>query len=70
MLYPSATIKSLRNHHDHLKVLIETMESKPALVALCETWLSDNDTKDLYQLDGYLNLVVSNRSTQGVLVVL
>ena len=46
-------IQSLRNHHDQLKVLIASLKWQPCVVALCETWLSDNDPLELYNLDGY-----------------
>ena len=42
-------VQSLRSHHDQLKLLIESFQTKPALVALCETWLSDNDPIDIYE---------------------
>ena len=46
-------IRSLRCHHNELKVFLSTLTNKPAIIALCETWLTDNDTLELYTLKGY-----------------
>ena len=54
-------IQSLRNHHDQLKILVASLKWQPYVVALCETWLSDNDPLELYNLDGYQEGVFVNR---------
>ena len=54
-------IQSLRSHHDLLKCLIENLCVKPIVIALCETWLIDNDPLDIYRLPGYSSIVVKNR---------
>ena len=54
-------IQLLRNHHDQLKVLVASLKWQPYVVALCETWLSDNDPLELYNLDGYQNCIFVNR---------
>ena len=54
-------IQSLRNHHDQLKVLVASLEWQPYVVALCKTWLSDNDPLELNNLDGYQKGIFVNR---------
>ena len=34
-------IRSLRRHHDQLNALIEGFSTKPLVIALSETWLTD-----------------------------
>ena len=58
-------VQSPRSHHDQLKLLIESFQTKPALVALCETWLSDNDPIDICELHGYSKIVTAIRQTLG-----
>ena len=54
-------IQSLRNHHDELKFLVASLKWQPYVVALCKTWLSDNDPLELYNLDGYQKDIFVNR---------
>ena len=54
-------VQSLRSHHDQLKVLVASLNRPPLVIALCETWLSDNDPLDLYHLDGYQKGIFVNR---------
>ena len=54
-------VQSIRAHHDQLSVLIELFDNKPALIGLTETWLSDNDSIGIYNLEGYDNIVCANR---------
>ena len=58
-------VQSLRSHYDQPKLLIESFQTKPALVALCEIWLSDNDPIDIYELHGYSKNVTANGQTLG-----
>ena len=46
-------IRSLGFHHDQLKILLETLERKPEIVILPETWLTENDPLDELDLDEY-----------------
>ena len=54
-------IQSLRNHHDQLKFLVASLKWQPSVVALCDTWLSDNDPLELFNLDGYQKGIFVNR---------
>ena len=36
-------IQSLRCHRDELKIELENYGNKPAIIALTETWLTEND---------------------------
>ena len=36
-------IRSLRLHHDQLCDLVDSLKEKPLVIALFETWLTDND---------------------------
>ena len=53
-------IQSLRCHHDLLKVELDRLKNAPVLIALCETWLTDNDTTGLYSIGGYQTNITKN----------
>ena len=53
-------IQSLRCHHDLLKVELDRLKNAPVLIALCETWLTDNDTTGLYSISGYQTNITKN----------
>ena len=53
-------IQSFRGHHDQLEVFWNTFSQKPAVVALSETWLSENDPIHLYEISGYKKIVTVN----------
>ena len=55
-------MQSLRSHHDQLCCQLETLETKPAVIAVCETWLTDNDPIDMYFITGYQPMIVKNRN--------
>ena len=57
-------IRSLRSHHDQLVIDINQLQQKPLIIALCETWLCDNDYLNLYHLDGYHPLISTHRKYQ------
>ena len=57
-------IRSLRCRHDQLNAFIEGFSTKLLLIALCETWLTDNDPTSLYKINGFSNIVTHNRSGQ------
>ena len=46
-------IRSLGFHHDQLKILFETFERKPEKLIITETWLTENDPIDRFELDDY-----------------
>ena len=54
-------VQSLRSHHDQLKVLVASLNRQPLVIALSETWLSNNDPLNLYHLVGYQKGVSVNR---------
>ena len=54
-------IQSLRCHHDLLKVELDRLKNAPALINLCETWLTDNDPIGLYSIDGYQTIITKSR---------
>ena len=54
-------IQSLRYHHYLLKVELDRLRNAPALIAFCETWLTDNDPIGLYSIDVYQTIITKNR---------
>ena len=53
-------------HYDELKSLIVDFEVKPPIIALCETWLTDNDPLSIYSVEGYQPIITTNRKgTRG-----
>ena len=54
-------IQSLRFHLDLLKVELGRLKNAHALIALCETWLTDNDPIGLYSIDGYQTIITKNK---------
>ena len=59
-------IRSLRCHYDELKIIIDDFEVKPPIIALCETWLTDNDPLSIYSVEGYQPIITTNRKgTRG-----
>ena len=57
-------IRSLRCHHDQLNAFFEGFSTKPLVIALCETWLTDNDPTSLYKINGFSNIATHNRGGQ------
>ena len=45
-------VRSTRKNFDNLKILINSFSSEPDIIAVTETWLSDN-ALFLYELEGY-----------------
>ncbi len=54
-------IRSLSKHFDELTVLLDTMQAKPAIIALSETWINQNDNVMMYNLEGYSPIICKNR---------
>ena len=50
-------IQSLRCHHD----LLDRQQNAPALIALCETCLTDNDPTGFNSIYGYQTIITKNR---------
>ena len=57
-------IRSLRCRHDQLITNFDDFEVKPMLICLCETWLTDNDSTNLYWLDDYSEIEAYNRQNK------
>ena len=58
-------IRSLRLHHDQLCVLVDSLKQKPLVIALCETWLTENDCLEMFQFEGYQKEVFTIREKRG-----
>ena len=52
-------LQSLRFHHDLMKVELDRLKNALALIALCETWLTDKDPTGLYSIDGYETIITN-----------
>ena len=55
-------IQSLRFHYAEQVVFLETLEKKPDVFALTETWLKDSDQLEDNDLPGYQTLVSKPRN--------
>ena len=55
-------IRSLRCHHDQLT--LDSSVLKPAIIALTETWLTQNDPNNIYAIEDYDELLTENRKSQ------
>ena len=56
-------IQSLRCHRDELLVELDSFNSKPSVIALTETWLTENDNTSTLNLDGYQPIESKLRTT-------
>lgn len=68
--FPNVTIlymniRSLRCNFDELRIFIESFSNKPDIIALTETWLTENDSLPSFSIDGFITPIVKNRSTRG-----
>ena len=55
-------VQSLRSHHDEFCCQLEALETKPAVIVVCETWLTDNDPIVMYLITGHQPMIVKNRN--------
>ena len=46
-------IQSLGFHLNELKILLENLEDKPDMIAITETWMTENDDPNEFFLEGY-----------------
>ena len=53
LIVPGLKIRSLGIHQDQLKSLLQTFEHKPEILITTETWLSENDPFNRFELDDY-----------------
>ena len=58
-------MRSLPQKCDGFNVYLKTMEMKPDLICITETWLSEQNSCEIFNLDGYHHLLVASRKTQG-----
>ena len=56
-------IQSLRCHRDEILVELDSFNSKPSVIALTETWLTENDNTSTLNLDGYQPIESKIRTT-------
>ncbi len=57
-----SNIRSLRCHYDQLT--LESSALKPAIMALTETWLTQDDPNNMYAIEGYDELLSENPKSQ------
>ena len=60
-IFLDSNIQSLRFHHADLVVFLDTLEQKPDVITLMETWLKDSDQSDNYDLPGYQTIASKQR---------
>ena len=61
----TVNVRSLKKHLHDLEALIHSLESRPNVICLTETWLTDNDDIDSLLVPGYNNYAIKNRNTHG-----
>ena len=59
-------MRSLPRNFDEFDVYLNTTELKPDLICITETWLSEQNSCEIFKLDGYHPLLVASRKkTRG-----
>ena len=58
-------IRSLTKNFDELTSEIASLKEKPIAICLTETWLKDKFSSNIFHIDGYDELVTSNREKRG-----
>ena len=58
-------IRSISKNFDELCAMLTNYAAMPLAIVLSETWLSDNDDTDMFQIDGYFPIECVNRKTRG-----
>ena len=58
-------IRSLTKNFDELTLEIASLKEKPIAICLTETWLKDKFSSNIFHIDGYDELVTSNREKRG-----
>ena len=54
-------MRLLPRNFDEFNVYLNTVELKPDLVCITETWLSEQNSSEIFNLDGYHPLLVVSR---------
>ena len=57
--------RSIRNKLNTLTAHLNSLTQQPDIIALTETWLTDNDNTLDYQIDNYNIPIISNRSSKN-----
>ena len=58
-------ILSLTKNFDELILEIASLKEKPIAICLTDTWLKDKFSSNIFHIDGYDELVTSNREKRG-----
>ena len=58
-------MRSLPQNFDEFNVFLNTMELKPDLICITETWLSEQNSCEVFKLDGYHPFLVASRKKRG-----
>ena len=58
-------VRSIQKNFELLEVLIESVQSKPTVIALTETWCKENCSPKAYNLNGYGKMLRCDRETRG-----
>ena len=58
-------LRSLTKNFDELTLEISSLKEKPIAICLTETWLKDKFSSNIFHIDGYGELVKSNREKRG-----
>ena len=54
-------IRSLGLHLNELKIFLGSFANKPDIIAITDTWMTENDDPDNYNLEGYQPIVISQK---------
>ena len=58
----TVNVRSLKKHLHDLEALIHSLESRPNVICLTETWLTDNDDIDSLLIPGYNIYAIKNKT--------
>ena len=58
-------IRSLNANFDELEYIVGSLEQKPLIIGLTETWLHQNSPVNAFSLEGYHSLITRNRANKG-----
>ena len=62
-------IRSPTKNFDELTLEIGSLKEKPIAICLTETWLKDKFSPNIFHIDGYDELVTSNRGKKEAQVL-
>ena len=58
-------VRCLSFHLDEFKVLLASLDQKPDVIALTETWMTVGDETSDYKLEGYQRIEANPRKRQS-----